>query len=69
MSADPAGKRLLTKAECRRLGLSRPDVDRMFDRVPLVVLPESRKVYVRHETMEEWLDRHTMSAPRPDVMG
>ena len=37
---------LLTKAACRRLGLSRADVDRMFDASPLVtrrqVLSESR---------------------------
>ncbi len=55
---------LLTKADCKALGMARPDVDRMFDRVPLVVLPESRKVYVRREVLDEWLAEHTRTMPR-----
>lgn len=62
--ATTQSKDLLTKADCRAFGLSRPDVDRMFDRVPLVTLPESRRVYIRREVLDEWLDKHTKVAPR-----
>lgn len=50
---------LLTKADCRRLGLTRADTDRMFDRVPLVTPPDSRKAYVRRDVLDAWLDAHT----------
>lgn len=57
-------KELLTKADCRALGLTRADVDRMFDRVPLVTPPDSRKVYVRRDVLDAWLEQHTMASPR-----
>ncbi len=62
--ANAPDKMLLTKADCRALGLTRPDVDRAFDRCPLVVLPDSRKVYIRRAELERWLDEHTRIAPR-----
>ena len=64
MKVELLEQELLTKADCRSLGTTRPDVDRMFDRVPLVTLPDSRKVYVRRQVLDEWLDQHTRVAPR-----
>lgn len=61
-------KQLLTKADCRRLGLSRPDVDRMFERCTTITLPGSQKTYIRTETMEEWLEIHA-AAPPPSREG
>jgi hypothetical protein len=57
---EPRG--LLTKAQCRELGMTRPDVDRMFDRLPVVALPDSARPYVRVEDYEAWIDRHTQPA-------
>lgn len=57
---DPKG--LLTKAQCRQLGMTRPDVDRMFNRLPVVALPESSRPYIRVEDFEAWIDRHTIPA-------
>lgn len=54
---------LFTKAACRRLGLSRADVDRMFDQVPLVTPPGSRSVYVTRTTLQDWVERWTVNAP------
>lgn len=61
MTDQPKG--LLTKAQCRALGMSRPDVDRMFDRLPIVSLPDSRRPYVRVEHFEDWIEQHTQPAP------
>ena len=58
-------REILTKADCRALGMSRGDVDRMFNVVPVVTLPDSRKTYVRREVLEEWITRHERAAPRP----
>jgi hypothetical protein len=42
--------------------MTRPDVDRMFDRLPVVCLPDSARPYVRVEDYETWIDRHTQPA-------
>jgi hypothetical protein len=42
--------------------MTRPDVDRMFDRLPVVCLPDSARPYVRVEDYEAWIDRHTQPA-------
>lgn len=54
---------LLTKAACRRLGLSRADVDRMFDASPLITPPGSRSVYVTRDTFDGWVEAWTVTAP------
>lgn len=59
-----APKTLLTKADCRALGMARCDVDRMFDRVPLFTPPDSRKTYVRRDVLDAFIERHTRIAPR-----
>ena len=57
----PSG--LLTKAACRKLGMTRPDVDRMFSALPVVSLEGSARPYVRVEDYQAWLDRHTQPPP------
>lgn len=54
----------LTKAQVRALGFSRGDTDRVFDHLPLVALPGSRKAYVRVDDLAAWLDENTRVAPR-----
>lgn len=54
---------LLNKAACRRYGLTRADVDRLFDRAPLFSPPDSGSVYVRRDVLEAWVADHTVTRP------
>ena len=50
----------LDRAAVRRLyGLTRVDVDRIFERLPVINIPGSRKVYVRRDDLEAYLEEHT----------
>jgi hypothetical protein len=40
-------------------GLARVDIDRVFERLPIVALEGSRKVYVRRQDLEEYLAART----------
>lgn len=46
-------------AVARLYGLTRTDLDRVFRLLPVVSLPESRKVYVRRADLDELLAAHT----------
>ena len=54
---------LMNKAACRRYGLTRADVDRLFDRAPLFSPPDSGSVYVRRDVLEAWVADHTATRP------
>lgn len=43
----------------RVYGLTRVDVERLFQALPVVSLPASRKVYVRRDDVESYLERCT----------
>jgi hypothetical protein len=50
---------LLDRAAVREhFGLTRVDTDRVFSRLALVRLPDSRKVYVRRGDLEAYIGRH-----------
>lgn len=54
---------LLDRAQVQRhYGLTRVDVDRVFGRLNLVRLPDSRKVYVRREDLDAYIERHVIPA-------
>lgn len=40
----------------RRLGLTRADIDRVFDRSVVLSIPESRKSYVHRDDVRELLE-------------
>jgi hypothetical protein len=42
-------------------GLARVDVDRIFERLPVLALEGSRKVYVRREDLEAHLAQRTFA--------
>lgn len=59
---------LLDRGAVGRLyGLTRTDLDRVFRMLPVVALPDSRKVYVRRADLDELLAAHTYdkTAVRP----
>ena len=39
-------------------GLTRVDADRAFGALPKVRLPESRKVYIRRDDLDRWINGH-----------
>lgn len=50
---------LLDRAAVRRhYGLTRVDVERVFRVLPVVSLPDSRKVYIRSVDLDAHLERH-----------
>lgn len=60
MSTDVTTPRHLDRAAVRDLyGLSRVDVDRIFERLPVLALEGSRKVYVRRDDLEAYIERRT----------
>lgn len=54
---------LLDRAQVERhYGLTRVDVNRIFGRLDQVRLPDSRKVYVRRDDLEAYIERHVVRA-------
>ena len=50
---------LLSRQHLRELGLERRSVDVIFRALPVVALPDVRRVYIRADDLRAFLEEHT----------
>jgi hypothetical protein len=51
-----------TRADLESLGFGRRAVDALFRAIPVVSLPGVRRVYLRRQDVEAYLEQHTYTA-------